>query len=61
MPLTDASGHTEVLLSPGTYRLIEVSAPGGPYVTLVDISITIPDQDPFGMDFQNVPATPKGS
>jgi hypothetical protein len=57
MPPTDASGHTEVELPPGTYTLIETSAPGGPYVSLVHISITIPNQDPFGMDFQNVPLT----
>jgi hypothetical protein len=61
MPPTDASGHTEVELSPGTYTLIETSAPGGPYVALVNITITIPDQDPFGMDFQNVPVTTTGA
>ena len=56
MPPTDASGHTEVELSPGIYTLIETSAPDGPYVALVNMTITIPDLDPFGMDFQNVPA-----
>jgi hypothetical protein len=57
MPPTDSAGHTHVLVSPGVYRLVETFAPLGPYVALVDTTITIPDNiDPFGMDFHNVPA-----
>ena len=57
MPPTDSAGHTHVLVSPGVYTLVETFAPLGPYVALVDMTITIPDDiDPFGMDFHNVPA-----
>jgi Coenzyme PQQ synthesis protein D (PqqD)/Prealbumin-like fold domain len=61
MPPTDSAGHTHVLVSPGVYTLIETFAPLGPYVALVNMTITIPDIDPFGMDFHNVPVTTTGS
>jgi hypothetical protein len=58
---TDAAGHAEAELPPGTYTLIETVAPGGPYVALVNQIIQIPDIDPFGMDFHNVPVTTTGT
>jgi hypothetical protein len=52
--ITDATGHAEVELSPGLYTLTETFAPGGPYIPLVPILFTLPNQN-FGFDLHNVP------
>jgi hypothetical protein len=38
---TDPAGHAEVELPPGTYTIIETSAPGGPYLPFVPVTFTL--------------------
>jgi uncharacterized surface anchored protein len=52
--ITDASGHAEVELQPGTYTVTETFAPGGPYAPLPVLTITMTNFDQ-GRDMQNVP------
>lgn len=56
---TDATGWASVSpINPGNYRLIEISAPGGPYEPIEPINFTIdPSCNDLWFDLRNIPLT----
>jgi hypothetical protein len=53
---TDAAGHAEVELSPGTYTITETFAPDGPYEPQPVLTVTLTNQGQ-GRDLHNVIVT----
>jgi uncharacterized surface anchored protein len=59
---TDVNGHAEVELPPGTYTIIETFAPGGPYLPLGPVTVTLTSVGGNqGRDLHNVILVTKGT